>query len=527
MDEISNKKNYLLTLNSNIWKIFIVGIVGLISVPISLNYWKLEKYSIWLLINSVLLFLSVSNLGLNAAASILINKNSNNFEKLNILKKSFLLVLISIVVIFIFFLSVNHFFSSWIKLLGDIPNNLEEETKKACIVLMLFFLINVPFSLITSAITGFHKVYIENYFSIISIIFIFLGLLLNIYINGNLIKFAFITGITSSILSVFRTVYFYFYIYLKIIKTNETHRVDSSYGIDSSYRNIFVTGIRCVAGSVASMVVLNTDNFVISHFLGIEKVTPFAITFKLFILCFNFIYIFNSSIIPLVGKSIGKGDMNYIKELYQRTFYLISWIGGGIWIGSISLFKTFIINWSGVEGYAGLMALFFLGGYSYIFSIVNLNYIMINTFNFIKGMVWIVWLEAIINVVTSIFLSKYFGLGGVALGTFLGTLLSPMILFPIYLKKRSRGLIVMNTRYLIMQMIIILMPSLILGLLIQSYVLNIVINVIVTLIVLLIYTIGTYIIIPYEIKRGINQIWKNSMIYDKLKAALKGKNISH
>lgn len=510
MEHISNKKNYLYTLSSNVAKIVITSVIGLISIPMSLSYWQTDRYSIWLLINSVLVFLSVSNLGLNAAASILINKNSRDHEKITILKRAMFLAFLSVGLMLAILVGINYIYGGWVGLLGNIPNSLVDETKRTCIVVILFFLFNVPFSLITSAISGFYRQYVVNIFAIIGNIVSFIVLLYIISSHGNLVQFAFLTGLFSVVINIFQLLYFLFRIYLK------ADRTDREYGEDSAYRKIFITGIRCVIGSIAALVVSNTDNFVISHFLGVEHVAPYALTFKLFIIAYNFIYIFNSSIIPLIGKSIAKGDMEYSKFLYKRTFYLISWIGGGMWIGGVALFKLFIINYLGKDAFAGPMVLFFLGGYSYLFSIVNLENVMINTFNYIKGIVWIVWLEAIINITASIILLRYFGIGGVAMGTFIGTLLSPLILFPILLKKRSRGLISMDYKFILNQIVFVLVPLLTIAMLIQLNLTGIYINILSSFVVLVLYTFATYRILPSEIRIDIRLNWVHSSVHRKI-----------
>ena len=167
------------------------------------------------------------------------------------------------------------------------------------------------------------------------------------------------------------------------------------------------------------------------------------------------------------------------------------------------------------KGYAGLMTTVCIGGYSYLFSVVNLNNVMINTFNYIKGMVWIVWLEAIINIVLSIILLRHFGLGGVALGTLLGTMLGPSILFPIFLKKRSNGMIVMNVKHMSKHFIIIILPFLGLSFLIHFWITGLLMNISATAVALFLYSFFSYIILPGEARTGLNLMVKSMKVFNK------------
>lgn len=500
MEKYSDEKLYKLTLSSNFLRIIVGMIISFVIVPMSINYWQTERYGIWLLINSMLVYLTVSNLGLNSAASILMNKNSNTNEKIEILKKSVIIVLISVLLLLVFFIFLNYNNENWIQILGKIPKNLIQETQNATFIMILFFLINVPFSLITSALNGFHKVYISNIFSIIGAILSLLAIMLNIYLKGDLANYAIIVGMSNLFINLLCLIYFYIYIYRKFRKKDE---IIIELKEENSYKNIFKLGIRCFVGSVASMIVLNTDNIIISNYLGVQEVTPYALTFKLYMILFNIIFVLNSSIVPIIGRKISEKNVNDTKKIYDRTFYLILYTGGGIWIGSVALFKNLIILWSGIDGYAGFMTVFFLGAYTYVFATVNLNYIMLNTFNYLKGIVWLVWIEAIINLGASVLFIKYWGIGGVALGTFLGAFLGSMFLYPLVLKKKSHGSIFMNTKHLLKHTLIIVIPFVIVGSILFYFINVFLVNFLATLLLLSAYSLCSYLILPTNEKKYI------------------------
>ncbi len=451
----NNNTLYKLTIYSNLIKTVVVAVVGVISVPLTLKYFGTEKYGVWNVINSFIVFLNMTNLGLNAAASILINKNSNFLSKIEILKKSLNLICVLLPLILLILLVGNYFFQEWIEFIIA-PSTLENEAKLSSIIMIVFCVVMLPFSLVTSALNGFQKNYIENFFGIISSVFSLLSILLIIYLRKDLIWLAFAVSLSSLALNVVKTLYFKFFILRKLDIESYTSESNNR---DTSYKIIFDTGISCMFGAIASMVVLNTDNIVIAKFMGIEYVAPFSVTYRLYTIIFSLIYIFNSSIVPLIGRNINNKE--YIKKIYDKTFFAVTILGGLFWIGTLAFGKTLIYLWVGKEGYAGMGVLLFLGAYSYVFSIVNLNYIMINTFNHLKGVVFVTWLEGGLNLVLSAFLCKYHGLAGIALGTFLGTLISPFFLFPLVLKKRTKNLVVQNNIFLLKHFVISMIPTII------------------------------------------------------------------
>lgn len=490
-----NKKIYLLTLYSNLIKTIIISLIGIITVPIYLKYFGVEKYGIWSVINSIMIYLSMSNLGLNAAVSILMNKNSNYQVKLKIFMKSLKIMGIIIPLITIILYELNIFIPNWIDIL-NIKKNFINEMKLVTIIMILFILLNIPFSLISSALVGFQKNYIENLFCIINSIMNFIGILIIVKLKKNLIFLVTVIGFINLFINLIKIIYFKIYIINKERKDYTINITEKNN--DISYRVILITGFRCLLGSIASMIVLNTDNIVISKVIGVRYVSSYSITFKLYTLIFTVIYIFNSSIIPLIGREIENDS--FIRKTYLKTYYGITILGGLVWIGAVAILKIIIYLWTGKEGYAGEGVVFFLGAYSYIFAIVNLNYIMINSFNYIKGIAIITWLEGGTNLIISILLAKNYGLTGVAIGTFLGTFLFPFFLFPIVLKKRSNELIIQDNLFTIKHFFLAIAPSLLIALFINNYITNLIIRLIFTFLLCLNYLFLSYKYLPKEYK---------------------------
>ena len=85
----------------------------------------------------------------------------------------------------------------------------------------------------------------------------------------------------------------------------------------------------------------------------------------------------------------------------------------------------------------------------YLLSSVTLHSGIISTFNFIKKMAYIGWWEAVANFCFSIVLLQYFGLFGVAMGTFIGSLIGPFIILPHIIKKRTNGKIAPKLSFII------------------------------------------------------------------------------
>ena len=505
MNTISNKRNYLFTLGSNFMQNAIAIILGLISVPISLNYWKVERYGVWALITSLLIYLSMTNLGLNTAATVLVSKNPDIRNKFKIVRRAFKMMVYTVAFGIICFTLINLFDKGWVSVLGKIPEYLKRQTFYACVILGFVYIINIPFSLISSLFIGFQKAYIDNLFNALINVGNFCSLILVILCKGNLVLFAFFFSLSALIINISKFLYFYFAIYKKLdlagIGPSEPQEKE-----DTMAGHIFGTGMRFFFMGLASMIVWNTDNFVISNFLGITSVTPYSITFKLYNILFMLLFMINYSMMPLLAKEFGLNNWEWINKIYINLQVLASIIGGLAWLGGLMFLKDIVTLWAGEKSYAGLLCAFSLGGYAYLASMVNLNSNIITAFNYTRRVAFVAWMEALIKIGLSITFLHLWGMGGVALGTFLGCFFAPTIILPRWIVKRSDNRINYDAKFILKHFSFILLPLLIFGVLTQLFVSNILLRLFIGFAEISVYVFFSYLLMPDKVKLF---LWRN------------------
>jgi len=510
MNQLSHKKNYLYTLSSGFGGMILSSLINFIIIPISLNYWRTEKYGIWALITTVLVYLNVSNLGLNTAASMLIAKNSDIKNKFKILKRTRNIFVISVFVMFICFLILNFSAENWISLLGRIPDTLKSETRWASFIFGIFYLINLPFSLLTSAFFGFQKAYVDNIFSFLATLGNLVTLLIVIMIKGSLITFAAITGVVTLCLNFGKFTYFYFFIFKKhkIELTVDLDKNENDQNPETGYKYIFVSGMRFFFMAIAGMVIWNTDNFVISHFLGIKEVTPFAVTFKIYYILFSMLAMLNNALLPILAKELGNDNWEWTNNIYHKFLVVSAMIGGMTWLGGMLFFRDVITWWAGKEGFAGLLTVFALGGYSYLVSMANLNAGILSILNYTQRLPLFYWIEAVLKLSISVVLLKLMGIGGVAMGTFLSSLLLGTWLFPFLIVKRTNHRIRYRINFITKHFVFAILPFLIIGIVSQIVIQSAVLRLIIGLLIIGAYSIVSYQIVPLDVKNYFNEIIK-------------------
>jgi O-antigen/teichoic acid export membrane protein len=237
-------------------------------------------------------------------------------------------------------------------------------------------------------------------------------------------------------------------------------KFDKPISKEFSTNSIFASGVRFLAIGIGATIVWNTGNLVISHFLGAEMVTPYAVTFALFSLGFSVFIAINGTLWPMYGQSAGRNQWEWVQQTYNHTVHLLPIIGGLLWIGGIGFAREIITLWAGPQAYGGLLVVIALGGYGYTRSLVESHATILSALNRTKRLVVYEGLEAGINLGISLALVRVLGIGGVALGMFLGALLTVFWLLPRDVAYQTAGKVSIHIRPIISHAIGAMLPCL-------------------------------------------------------------------
>jgi O-antigen/teichoic acid export membrane protein len=495
MNSVNNKKNYSITAIVSLMGVGIGIILGVISAPISLNYWHADGYGIFAVISSIVAYISFTNLGIPQAASVLIGKATDDNVKKTILIKAFIIMSASVVVVILNFIIINIYSKNWIGFIGKIPVNLLDDTYQACYILIISSLISLPFSLSSAICFGFNRQYLENISQILFQLLIFAVSMSVIFFDGSLVDYAIFVGAFSVLFNVTKLALLYYFVMHQSLRRNFR---DSAPPFDEAkYSEIVKTGIRFLGMSLAAVVTINIDNLLLSNMLGMEYVTQYSLTVKLFAILYALIGALNVSLLPIISKEFRNDNWSWINGKFNIFLNINVLFGGSCFILSIFFFKDIILLWVGSAGYAGLWTVVFLGFYVYILGVNSITSGTINTLNYVKDIYWIFWGEAIIRFVVSSYLIAQVGISGMAIGTFVGGLIPSVLLLSV-LKKRSGNRISYDIVFLLRHFLLLTLPLVMFALAVQMYVDSFLVNLLLGTISCLVYCVVSFLILPQD-----------------------------
>lgn len=426
-----NKRHYVLNILSTYGTTAASLIIGILSAPISLNYWKPELYGINAIVGTFVSYLSISGLGIDSAAGILMTKTNSLADKRAILHKSLFLIVgfISFTALSVFVAGRN--FPQWVGVIGKISSENVIIARQLVAIYVVSFLLNIPLSTISNSYAAYQKTYISHLYILINSVSQFLILLLAIARKRSLVEYTALSVTVALCINLTKIL-----TYKRIVK----HYVplssnDVEQGI--SYRQILITGIRLSFYGTAVMLISSAGNLVISNILGAARVAVYYIVMRIVTILVLCIQTLNTSMAPLLGKEYASQNWTWIERVHKSLFSSTVILSGLLCYGCMFFLRDIVFVWVGRSMDPGVFMAVIIGFWAFSACLSNLNYVVINSFNYTKGIGFISWSELALFVLSSVLLTKRIDIAGVPAGMFLGSLLTTQWMLPLSVWKRS------------------------------------------------------------------------------------------
>jgi O-antigen/teichoic acid export membrane protein len=404
-------------------------VVSFISVPLAVGYLGRDRYGVWITISSLLMFLSFADLGLggslqNALADAY-GRQDRAQAKRYVASALWLLAIIALV-LWIPFAAGHHWIAVRLFSGSEDLSALTEASTAILIAITIFFL-NFPLNLYTQVLTAFQQRTIVNICAIVTSIGNLLAIIGVVAFKGGLVWLVLAYSGCGLLVSVVTSVWLYFYAkpWLK----------PSMSSVDSSLmRGLFGSGWKFLVTSIFWMVNLQTDNLIISHFLGPGEVTPYSISYRLL----SYAVVFQSFAVvalwPAYTEAKARGDVAWIRRAFKANliFSIVSSLPLAI---VFVVFGQKIIHWwAGEAAVPQFSLLVWMAIWNLMLATVSAGSFLLNAFGRLTGMTIYGTLTAIVNIVLSIVLVQRWGVNGAVVASVLSVGLLSYI--PIFLEAR-------------------------------------------------------------------------------------------
>lgn len=463
------KSNFLKSLFYSYGSVVITSLIGFITVPLSLNYFGKDLFGLFSITSDTLAYLALFNFGVPwATATIFAKLLSYQAQKALLFKA--LKLLLSLCFLMTILISIVAFtFPNWVHFIAQINQNIVPSAKLFISVSIIFFIIRLPFSLFSQLLIFINRVYISKIIDVLSAILTISSLLLVIYFKLTIVQYAIISGFISLLP-----------LLLSIVIFIKMWRIESLFTLESesenvSYKHLMGSSFYFFLNGIGGLILWNTDSLVISHYLGLGETAEYAVMFKFFTMLFMVITQLMNIINPLYPKFLKEGKLNFLTKLFDNTARIFPILGGFIFIMMFGFFRDFVMLWThSTTIFIGSLSCFAMGLYCYFLCSSIVPYWVIVSLNYSKEIYKLTLLEAIVNLMLSIYLVNKIGIAGVVLGTLIAHVLTMFILVPIKLDRLIPNLFKFDFIYVFKHIIFAITPVSIMIYLLNGYILSVV-----------------------------------------------------
>jgi O-antigen/teichoic acid export membrane protein len=278
-----------------------------------LGYVGQTKYGIWLTIASVVGWFSILDIGLGQGLrnrfAEAISRDDDEQAKTYV---STAYALLSVIIFsFIVVFSVAHVYIPWHSIL-NVPEGMTINLKKFVLIVFGFYSLRFILKLITRIVIADQKPAIKDAILAIGKVFILITLyVLYLTVPGNLIYLALAYAGLPVVVLFLATLYLFKYKYKRYAPSFEYIKL--VYGKD-----LLGLGWKFFLIQISLVVILMTDNIIITQLFGPAQVTPYQIVSKYFSLVLLLFTVITSPLWSATSEALVKNDYAWIKSSVRK-----------------------------------------------------------------------------------------------------------------------------------------------------------------------------------------------------------------
>ena len=401
-----------------------IGIVtSIILTPMLLFHLGREVYGLYAALGSIMAYLFVLEFGTGSAVPKYVAElwAKNDGEGLNRLVSSFFFAFLA--------LSLSLILAALISL-PLVPRVFHTSPRLTSTAEIVFFLtvvnfaVILPFSTMGGLLFGTHRIYVtywlDGFFYVLNLASAYVALKLNYGLVGItfgtlgarilvILLLAWFAQTRCSTVS-FKLSYFDW----KVVKR---------FGTPSLYYFVI---------DLASLIILSTDQLIISSFIGVAAVTAYSIAFRLWRIPAGLITTLSNVLLPYISELDVYGNLPRLRDLYSKLTRYSLLLAMGMFACVAGFGEKLIGFWVGPQNFAGTAVLLCFGLMFPLHTIVGSSAQVLIGMAQHKKLAWVLFSEGILNVGLSILLLHRCGVLGVALGTVIARLVTSFWFAPWY-----------------------------------------------------------------------------------------------
>src|SRR3990172_5610359 len=329
-------------------------LVTLFTVPVMLNHLGPETYGLWMTATSGVAMLAVMDLGMSGGLVTLVSGEDGAGNR-RAIRRSTSTALFVYAAVAAGALAILAGVGPWIPFgkLVAAPASLANDAWWIGSALALYWILRIPLGTFSGVLEGLQQGYVVRAFAI-------LGGPLGRLVSATVVVLA--SG--SLVLLVSLQLGFMaaeglgvaVYCWLK----HPSYRPSWKHWERSKLRELLGLGSRFLALDMVTVVLWQIDALVVAHVLGIDKVAPYLIAVRLYLMAQGMIVTISGNLWAAYGKAASRGEWPWVANAYRRSTGASLMLAGLVAALGVVAARPFLLLWVGPKGDPGWSVLVIL-----------------------------------------------------------------------------------------------------------------------------------------------------------------------
>jgi len=383
-----------------------------VSIPIVVRYLGPVQFGVWITISSTLVVMVMLDLGVSSAMTNLISEAYalDDKELAGRYATTGLFVMVLIALVLGALGAAIWPFVPWgalFRLSGEANDRMVAHAVAAAFAV---FLVGLPATLAAKFLGGYQEVRTSNIFAAIGAGANLIVVVLIVWLHGGLVLL--VAGSSGATVATNLACLVWLWLWHKPWLLPRLHRWHSG-----TVAQMVRSGSQFFILQLAGVIVFNSDNLVIAHYLGAAQVTPYSVTWKLVGYAAALQIIITPALWPAYAEAWMRRDMDWIRRTL-RTVMLVT-LGGAALATAVLVpwGQTLVRLWAGPAAVPGRTLLLLMCAWVLLSVYMANTSILLLATNNTRTLAWLSVLAAAINLAASIWLVRRVGPSGVILGT--------------------------------------------------------------------------------------------------------------
>lgn len=387
-------------------------IVSFFSVPLTVRYLGAERYGAWVTISTAMAWIALADFGLSSSLTNAVSEgyanDSRDLARDYVAAAFWSLAGVAALLSLIFF-------SVWRSVPWDRVFNVQTaqaraEVGLAVAIAFTIFVLNLPFSIIAKIYGAYQEVAVANGWTAAGNILGLAGLIAVTQFKGGLVSLVIAVSGATLLANAISAVWLF-----GCSKPWLIPRLD---GVTwPAIRRLSSLGGMFFLIQIAALILFQTDNLIIAHYLGAAAVTPYSVAWRLFTYTILFQILASPSYWPAYAEAFARGDRAWVRRSFRMNFRFTLASTFVLALPLVFFGRWIIQKWAGSAAVPPSHLLLWMGIWSMIYGATISQSCLLASSGRVKGQAFYSMAAAGVNLVLSIVLVQKIGVTGVIIGT--------------------------------------------------------------------------------------------------------------